>query len=192
MAAEYELENLAHMVWLLLHRTYNVIAKCEDDVFAKQGITPEQHAVLLAIKYIDEPATPTDVGQLLDRNTNSISLIVERMVKAGLLKRRRDLPDRRSCRLVITRQAREILERATPAGWELTLKVLSRLSLEDRRTLVRLLEIIREDAIKCRNPQDVADDIKADHTKNIARFIERLSDYACIIPPATEDNTQKA
>jgi len=112
-------------VWLLLHQTNNLVLKCEDRVFGKHGLGTEQHAVLLAIKYIDDPVTPTDVAQWLDRNTNSISLIVERMVKAGLVRRIRDLRDRRSVRLVITSNGKEILDKATVAGWELVQEILS-------------------------------------------------------------------
>ena len=134
MPVKFGFENPFMMAWLLLHQTYNLVLKCEDQVFAKHGLTTEQHAVLLAIKYIDDPVTPTDVARWLDRNTNSISLIVERMVKAGLVRRIRDLRDRRSVRLVITSNGKEILDRATVAGWELVQEILSRLSEEERHT----------------------------------------------------------
>jgi len=83
---DFKFENPFMRLWLLLHQTYNSISKCEDNVFSKYGITTEQHAVLMAIHHIQGPVTPTEVGQWLDRNTNSISLIVERMVKLGLMR----------------------------------------------------------------------------------------------------------
>jgi len=125
VSVKFEFENLFMRVWLLLHQTNNLVLKCEDQVFTKFGLNTEQHAVLMAIKYIDDPVTPTGVAQWLDRNTNSISLIVERMVKAGLVRRIRDLRDRRSVRLVITSNGKEILDKATVAGWELVQEILS-------------------------------------------------------------------
>ena len=63
MPVKFGFENLLMRVWLLLHQTYNMVVKCEDQVFGKHGLSTEQHAVLLAIKYIDDPVMPTDVAQ---------------------------------------------------------------------------------------------------------------------------------
>lgn len=78
MPVKFGFKNPFMMTWLLLHQTYNSILKCEDRVFSKHGITTEQHSVLIAIKYIKPPVTPTEVARWLDRNTNSVSLIVDR------------------------------------------------------------------------------------------------------------------
>jgi len=163
--------------WLLLHQTYNLILKCEDEVFSKHGITTEQHSVLIAIAHIDNPVTPTEVARWLDRNTNSVSLIVERMVKTGLLRRIRDMRDRRSVRLVITSNGKEILDRATVAGWELVQELLSRLPEEDRHTLIRLLETVREEAFEYLNPGEAMEEIRRTGTKNMARFMKRVARY---------------
>ena len=165
------------MVWLLLHQTYNLVLKCEDQVFAKHGLTTEQH-VLLAIKYIDDPVTPTDVARWLDRNTNSVSLIVERMVKAGLVRRIRDLRDRRSVRLVITSDGKDILDRATVAGWELVQEILSPLPEDERHTLVNLLGTVRGRAFEYLNPgESMMEEIRRNEDKNMARFMKRVAKY---------------
>jgi len=59
MPVKFGFESSFLRVWLLLHQTYNMVLKCEDQVFGKHGLSTEQHAVLLAIKYIDDPVTPT-------------------------------------------------------------------------------------------------------------------------------------
>jgi len=177
VSVKFEFENLFMRAWLLLHQTYNLVLKCEDQVFTKFGLNTEQHAVLMAIKYIDDPVTPTDVAQWLDRNTNSVSLIVERMVKAGLVRRIRDLRDRRSVRLVITSNGKDILDKATVAGWELTQEILSRLSEEEMRTLIRLLEAVREKSFKYLNPEKSMEEIRRNESKNMARFMKRVAKY---------------
>jgi DNA-binding MarR family transcriptional regulator len=177
MPVKFELDNPLLRTWLLLHQTYNSILKCEDKIFGEHGITTEQHSVLIAIKYIDNPVTPTDVGRWLDRNTNSVSPILDRMVKAGLVRRIRDLRDRRSVRLVITSEGKEVLDRATAAGWHLVMEILSGLPEEDMRTLIRLLETVREKALEYLNPGEVLEEIKRNETKNMARFMKRMSRY---------------
>jgi len=177
MPVKFGFENPLMGVWLLLHQTYNMVLKCEDQVFGKHGLTTEQHAVLLAIKYIDDPVTPTEVARWLDRNTNSVSLIVERMVKAGLVRRIRDLRDRRSVRLVINSSGKDILDRATVAGWELVQEILSRLSEEDMRALIRLLETVREEAFEHLNPGEDMEEIRRNESKNMTRFMKRMARY---------------
>ena len=82
--------------WILLQQVCNQISRCEDRVLSKFGLTTEQYTVLLAIERLDEPVRVTDIAQGLIRSTNSVSMIIDRMVKAGLASRMRDLPDRRN------------------------------------------------------------------------------------------------
>jgi DNA-binding MarR family transcriptional regulator len=191
MPVKFGFDNAFLRAWLLLHQTYDSVVKCEDKVFSKHGITTEQHSVLMAIKYIDDPVTPTEVGQWLDRNTNSISLIVERMVKAGLVRRVRDLRDRRSVRLVITSHGKEILDQATVAGWELVMEMLSRLPEEEIRTLIRHLETVREGATEYLNHGESMEEIKRNEGKNMASFMKRVSKYSSMSSPGMNKSVQE-
>jgi len=177
MPVKFEFENPFLRTWLLLHQTYNMVLKCEDRVFAKHGLSTEQHSVVLAIKYIDGPVTPTDVARWLDRNTNSISLIVDRMVKRGLVRGTRYSRDRRRVQLAITGQGKEILDQATVAGWELMQEVLSPLSEEQMCALIGLLESVRGKAFEFLNPGEVMEEIRRNETKNMARFMKRVAEY---------------
>lgn len=135
-------ENLVFMI----HRTHDMLKICEDKVFGEQGLTTEQYAVLTAIKYLDQPVRITDVARRLTRGTNSASMIVDRMVKAGLLRRVRDRKDRRTVFLTITSKAESLLEPATLVGREFIQNVLSQLSYEDRQSLLRLLLKVQDEA----------------------------------------------
>ncbi len=177
MPVKFGVDNPMLMAWHLLHQTHNSISKCEDEAFSKHGITTEQYSVLMAIKHIQPPVTPTQVGRWLDRNTNTISLIVERMVKAGLVRRIRDLRDRRSVRLVLTDDGKEIFDRATVTGLALVQEILSVLSEEQMRTLTTLLQMVREKAVDYHNPGETLEEVKKNDSKNMARFIKRMSKY---------------
>ncbi|PKL78934.1 MAG: hypothetical protein CVV27_02615 [Candidatus Melainabacteria bacterium HGW-Melainabacteria-1] len=139
-------EKLDSRVWLMMHRAHDVLKICEDKVFGERGLTAEQYAVLAAIKCTGEPARVTDVARWLTRSANSVSMMADRMAKAGLLRRVRDRADRREVHLLITSKAGTLLEPATVAGEELIQKVLSQMPHEDRRTLVRLLELLEHGA----------------------------------------------
>ena len=108
------------------------------------------------------------------------------MEKDGLVGRKKDLPDRRSARLVITEKGNNIMERATVSGWELVQEILSGLSDEELITLNSMLERMRGKAFSYLNPDKSMEEIKTDEAKNMAGFMKRLSKYASGSFPATE------
>jgi DNA-binding MarR family transcriptional regulator len=134
--------------WMLLHQTYNSITKCEEKTFAEVDLTPQQHAVLSAIKYSPGPATPTQIADWLDRNLNSMTLIIDRMEKGGLIKRVRDIKDRRSFRLAMTGKGEKLLKAGTLHAAPLVKQLLRNLSDKELQTLVELLEKVRTESTR--------------------------------------------
>jgi hypothetical protein len=99
------------------------------------------------------------------------------MVKAGLVRRRRDLPDRRAVRLIITSKAEEAFVPATVAGWELIQEILSSLSNEDILTLIRLLETLRDKTYDYLGSGEDVEKVKRNETENMARFMKQAAEY---------------
>ena len=116
----------------------------------------------------------TDIASGLERSTNSISMLVDRMVKAGLLRRVRDRSDRRVVNVSLTGKAENALEPANPAFWELLQQSMSPLSCEDRHTLAGLLEPINYKLLEYLNPgADVEGMLKTDakqHSKRLKQW----------------------
>jgi len=167
------------MVWLLCHQCHNLVSRCEEVLLSSNGITPEQHAVLMAIKYISDPVKPTDIAGWLDRRPNNISLMIKRMEKSGLVKRIRDLPDGRSVRIVMTKKGERMLDQATVRRWKLILEILSDFSQDELQTLTRLMEKVRGKAFHYLQPGDVMEEISTNENEeqNMARFLSRISKY---------------
>jgi MarR family 2-MHQ and catechol resistance regulon transcriptional repressor len=86
MAVNAEQENAVLRLWLLLRRVGDTLVRCQDSIFSKYGLTTEQWGVLTAIK-AGGPLRPVDLAGLLERSPNTISMLVDRMVKPGLVKR---------------------------------------------------------------------------------------------------------
>jgi len=177
MTIKFEFENLDKGAWILLRQTYSLVLKCEDRVFSEYGLTTEQHAVLMAIKHISGPVRITDIARWLDRSVNSVSMIIDRMVKAGLVRRTRDRKDRRTVFVTMTSRVEKAYVLASVAGWGLIQEILSPLSDEDKRTLIRLLETLRDKTYDYLGSEGVVEEVKRNEAESMTKIMEQAAQY---------------
>jgi len=174
MALNSESGNRVLRLWLLLHRVRDGIVLCEDSIFGKYGLTTEQFSVLAAVKSRGGSLKPSELGTILARKPNSMSMLVDRMVKAGWVRRTRDKKDRRLVNVSLTSKGEKALEPAAPAGWEFIQKILSPLSDKDKEALNTMLEVLKCEIDGYLNPEaDMAEVIKNSYTKR-PRLYERM------------------
>ena len=188
MTKRYEDENLILRLWYASHRTRALLKMCEDQIYGEYNLTMEQYAVLAAIKYIGSTARPTDIARWLGRSTNAVSMIVDRMVKADLLRRVRDRSDRRVVNVSITSKAENALKPATRAGWEFIQKITSPLSNEDKHTFIRQHDTLRYEILKYLNPGVDVEEMARNDDESHANLMERLIQYA--LPSTPEAKRQ--
>jgi DNA-binding MarR family transcriptional regulator len=161
MVVKSESANTVLRLWLLLHRVRDVLVQCEDSIFSEYGVTLEQFTVLANVKGRGGPMRIIDLARALERGPNSVSTLVDRMVKAGLVRRTRGKIDRRIVHVSLTSKGENAVELATPAGWEFIQKILSPISYKDKDALVSLLETLKCDLLGYLNPEeDMAEIIK--------------------------------
>ena len=177
MPIKFKFENLDKGSWILLRQAYNLIFRCEDRVFSEYDLTTEQHTVLMAIKNISGPVRITDIARWLDRSVNSVSMIIDRMVKAGLVRRTRDRKDRRTVFVTLTKKAEDAYIPATAAGWNLVQEILSPLSNEDKRNLIKLLETVRDKTYDYLEPGGIVEEVRVNETKMMRRSAEQKANY---------------
>ena len=177
MAGKFEAENLILTTWLMIHRADALLKICEDKVFGKYKLNAERYAVLVTIQYLGGRAKPGEVAQWLQRSPNSISMLADRMVRAGLIKRARDTKDRRVVHLTISDKGKDALKPATLAGWEFIRETLSPLSYEDRRTLISLLKMINYKTLEYINPGADIEGMIRDEAKRHENLMKRLVEY---------------
>ena len=152
MPTDSELENLSVNLWRTVYQTYTRFKNGVDLILREYGLTMEQYLVLVTVKYHDAPMRITDVAHWLERSTNSVTMIVDRMVKAGLLRRVRDRRDRRTVNVFLTSKAENALKPANPAFWEFMQQGMSPLSLKDKKTFADLLATINCKLLESLNP----------------------------------------
>jgi DNA-binding MarR family transcriptional regulator len=151
--------------WFILHQVMDSLTKYEEMAYAKAGLSYQQFAVLTAVKFIKDPVKQTDVANWLDRNTNTISAIINRMEKDGLLKRIRDLEDHRAVRLVLTPKGERQFKKAMKTAKELPQEVMDCFSEEELANFRSLLERLREHTYEKRQLKSKVTDMGEDNLK---------------------------
>jgi DNA-binding MarR family transcriptional regulator len=189
MPVKFKFKNLDKGSWVLLRQAYNLIVKCEDQVFGEYELTTEKHAVLMAIKHINGPVRITDIARWLDRSVNSVSMIIDRMVKAGLVRRVRDRKDRRTVFVTMTPKAEQAYVPSTVAGWGLIQEILAPLSEEDKRTLIRMLETLRDKTYDYLDSGKVVEEVSINEKDTMAQFMKGASEYK--LSSTTEAKSQR-
>jgi DNA-binding MarR family transcriptional regulator len=177
MKANLESAELMLRLWRRLYETYTVLKRCEDRIFEEHGLTTEQYAVLVSLSYLGQPARVTDIAQWLERSTNSISMIVDRMVKARLVRRARDKVDRRVVYVSRTSKAESLFRPATVESFANVRKILSPIPDKDKRTLLNLLGEVKYETLKCLDREVDIEKIKRDELKQSASIKKWINEY---------------
>jgi DNA-binding MarR family transcriptional regulator len=127
----------------LLHRA----GQCAADIFAAEmggiDLTPRQFAVLLTVS-INEGLSQTDLVMLTGIDRSTLADIVRRMLKKGLLQRRRTREDARAYAVKLTDEGARILADARPKVEAVDSQILRALSGDQQTTLVSDLKAIVE------------------------------------------------
>jgi DNA-binding MarR family transcriptional regulator len=191
MTVDVKSQNLVLRLWFLMHRDYRLLVNCEDRIYSEKGLTMEQFSVLAAMKQIGPPANMVEIAKWIGRTPNTISMIVDRMVKAGLVRRTRDKKDRRLVNVTPTSKAEDSFKRAVPTGWEFIQKIMFPLSEADRHTLARLLETLRYETLKYLNPGEDIEAMVANDDKSHTKMMERLFHAAILSTSQGKDKAGK-
>jgi len=174
MKVNSELENQNFRLARMIYQTYTRFENCLDGIFRVHGLTTERYLLLLAIKNHDAPARIVDIARWGERRTNSVSRIVDRMVKAGLLRTVRDRIDRRVVKVFITSKGEDALKPASLAALDFYRQIMSPLSLEDGRTFVSLFRMINYKLLEYLNPGADIEGILKDDSEVHDRLIKLI------------------
>ena len=140
----YDDDNLAKSPLHLLHRA----GQRAGDVFQSEmttgDLTPRQYAVLVTVSQ-HEGLSQTNLVERTGIDRSTLADIIRRMLKKGLLQRRRTKEDARAYAVKLTDEGRRVLENATPLADRVDQKVLAVLpDKEERARFLQDLNLIIE------------------------------------------------
>lgn len=125
----------------LLHR----VGQCAGDVFAAEigetDLTPRQYAVLVSVS-LNEGLSQTDLVEQTGVDRSTLADIVRRMLKKGLLQRRRTKEDARAYAVKLTDEGWRVLRAAEPVVRRVDDRILGALSPKQREQLMLDLQTI--------------------------------------------------
>ena len=96
-----------YRLWTLLNRVRDAIYKAREYELGPLGISPVQAAVLFVVQALGRPATPAEISRLLLRETNSVSGLLNRMEKEGLLRKTEDPERKNLVRITVTEKGQK-------------------------------------------------------------------------------------
>lgn len=125
----------------LLHRA----GQCAGDIFSSEvsteGLTPRQFAVLVTVSQ-HEGLSQTDLVERTGIDRSTLADIIRRMLKKGLIARRRTREDARAYAVRLTDAGRSVLDAAEPAAITADERILAVLPLEKRDEFIECLNTI--------------------------------------------------
>ena len=117
------------------------------------GLTRAQWRVVVYL-HREDGLTQTELGRLLGTGKVAVGGLVKRLEHSGWVTRRSDPADKRSNRVYLTAQGRAIEADMIRTGRELTLRTLSSLSGDQRRTLTELLQSVKANLLAIETAAD--------------------------------------
>ena len=133
-------------LWVLLRQTRDAMVKARERELEKVGISSIQAAVLFTIQSIGTEATPAEISRRLVREPHSVSGLLNRMEKQGIIRRVKDLPKRNMVRVIMTEKGEAAYRQSTK---RLSMhEIMAALSEDDRNQMWSYLEKLRDKAMK--------------------------------------------
>ncbi len=100
-------------------------------------ITPSQFGVLESLYHLG-PMCQGEVSAKILRSTGNMTLVLDNLEKRGLVRRERDVDDRRKVNIVLTEAGREVIGRILPRHIAAIVEEMSVLTLEEQAMLGRV------------------------------------------------------
>jgi DNA-binding MarR family transcriptional regulator len=133
-------------LWILLSRVYHMVAKLRNMEMNKHGILPVQSYMLFIIQAMGNATTPAELSRYVYQQRNSVSDILKRMEKQGLITKEKTSKGNGRVLVKMTKKGEKVLLLSKQR--EHLNNVMSILNEEKRSQLESLLELLRDRAIE--------------------------------------------
>jgi DNA-binding MarR family transcriptional regulator len=138
--------NKDYALWVLLGQAKDMVFKAREKELRQYGISPEEAAVLFIVQCLGNQATPTEISRWLLRKPHTVSGILSRMEKKGLVTKTKGPPRKNLVRVTLTDKGEQAYYQSTKI--ESIRQIMSSLSEQERQQLSSRLKTLRDRALK--------------------------------------------
>ncbi|MCX6001402.1 MAG: MarR family transcriptional regulator, partial [Chloroflexi bacterium] len=124
----------------------DIFVKVRERELLPQNLSATSAAILFLVEAMGKDVTPAKISRMLLREPHSVSGILMRMEKQGLLKRTKNMERKNLIRITLTTKGESTLKQAMKKDG--AKHVLSKLSEEQRRQLKQSLLALKEAGMK--------------------------------------------
>ncbi|ENY71329.1 HTH-type transcriptional regulator pecS [Aeromonas diversa CDC 2478-85] len=122
-----------------LSRMSRIIDKRVNETFKNNALSAVEFDILATLRRFNEPMTPTGLYQTLMLSSGAMSTRIEQLVQRGLIERIASPEDRRSCCVVLTKEGKDLIDKAVEEHVINEKAILDPLTDEQREQLANLL-----------------------------------------------------
>jgi len=137
-----ERDRKERQLWALLHQTSHTVERAREHEMKECGISMMQAALLWVVRTIEPPATPAIISRWLSREPNTVSAMLNRMERKGLVKRVKHPQGRGMTEVLLTEKGDE-LRRKSIAEMRVIGNIMASLADEEVDILITALQKLR-------------------------------------------------
>jgi DNA-binding MarR family transcriptional regulator len=134
-----------YSLWVLLNQARDSMHKAREKELAQYGISSSQAAVLFISKMIDCEVTPSEISRWLLKEPHTVSAIISRMERQGLLKKIKGKGKNNSINIALTKAGEEAYLNSEKI--QSIKDITSHLTVEEGKQLRSLLARLRDISI---------------------------------------------
>ena len=132
----------------LILNTYTKMMRATESVTSRmhkhlklQNLTVSQFGVLEALYHLG-PLSQRDIGKKILKTSGNITMVVDNLEKRHLVKREKDITDRRVIIVRLTDEGYRLIHKIFPVHAEIAERVFTALDTQEIKQLGRLLKIL--------------------------------------------------
>lgn len=143
MMYDYKFSDVALTSWVLCRQTWSGMQKVAERKLAKSGLTPEQVDILWICRDYPGLMTPAELSRLIFREEQSVTGLLNRMEREGLVRRYAKRKGKPYTEVKITDKGTEAADAGVQVAKALITEVMSTLSPPEHEELQRILRVLQ-------------------------------------------------
>jgi DNA-binding MarR family transcriptional regulator len=133
------------MLWVLMNQASDLLSRARNAELEKYSITERQAIILEIVSRLGNKASPTEIARWSLREPHSISNLLIRMEKQGLVCRTSNRDKKKKVDITLTEKGRKAFKESLKK--ESIHKIMSCLSGKEIQALTPLMQKIRDQAL---------------------------------------------